>query len=266
LFGVLAANRTRLLGTWRSVAIHYENAPITEALIDIRVDLPASVTQLQALESVHDQVKSKYPGKKKGIQVFGQFSGGDAVGASASQTLTGFAFNSDDGKQIIQSRRDGFTFSRLRPYGSWPELRDEARRLWDVYRSTLKPERITRVAVRYVNQIDIPLPTIDYKDYFRTTPEVSPVLPQGLSNFFMQLQFPLPDLGGLLILTETAVPPPNPTTTSVILDLDVFKQAEMADDTEIWELLESLRDKKNEFFEGCVTERTRALFGQRREY
>jgi uncharacterized protein (TIGR04255 family) len=49
------------------VAIHYENAPITEALIDIRVELPASVTGLQVLESVYDRVKESYPGKKKRV-------------------------------------------------------------------------------------------------------------------------------------------------------------------------------------------------------
>lgn len=251
------------------MAIRYENAPITEALIDIRVELPASATSLEMLESVHDRVKHRYPGKKKRIYLQGQFSAGDEVGASASQTLMGFSFSSEDGKQILQARRDGFTFSRLRPYGSWPELRDEARRLWDIYGEMVKPEKITRVAVRYINQIDIPFSAIDYidyKDYFRTTPEVSPELPQALTGFFMQLQFPQTDFGGLLILTQTAVPPLNPATGSVILDLDVFKETEMVSDKDVWGLLETLRNRKNEFFEGCITERTRALFGRREEY
>lgn len=247
------------------MTIHYENAPITEALIDIRVNLPVSATGLRLLESVHGRVRGTYPGKKRTLHVLGRFSGGDAVGASATQTQTGFAFSSEDGRQVFQARHDGFTFSRLRPYVSWRELRDEARRLWEIYREVVTPETIDRVAVRYINQIDIPLPAIEHKDYFRTTPEVSPVLPQGLSGFFMQLQFPQPDFGGLLILTQAAVPAPNPNTNSVILDIDVSKEAALADDEEVWGLLEVLRDKKNEFFEGCITDRTRALFGNRQE-
>ncbi len=82
----------------------------------------------------------------------------------------------------------------------------------------------------------------------------------------MQLHFPQPDFGGLLILTETAVPPPAPDTNSVILDLDVFRETDMASDDKIWALLERLRDRKNEFFEGCITEKTRSLFGERQEY
>lgn len=248
------------------MAIHYENAPITEALIDIRVDLPVSVAALQLLEAVHERVKDRYPGKKRRLYVEGRFSAGDEVGASARQTLVGFSFSSEDGKQVFQARRDGFTFSRLRPYGSWPELRDEARRLWDIYRDVVNPEKITRVAVRYINQIDIPMSPIEYKDYFRTTPEVSPDLPQALSAYFMQLQFPQIDFEGLLILTQTSAPPPSPTTTSVILDLAVYKQTEMVSDQDVWGLLETLRNRKNEFFEGCITERTRALFGTMEEY
>ena len=246
-----------------SVAIHYEHAPITEALIDIRVELPASETGLQVLESVHDRVKESYPGKKKRLYVQGPFSAGD-VGASATETVMGYSFSSEDGKQIFQAQRDGFTFSRLRPYGSWPELRDEARRLWYVYREAVNPEKITRVAVRYINQIDIPLAATDYKDYFRTIPEVSPELPQGLSGFLMQLQFPQTDLWGMLVLTQATLP--YPATNSVILDLDAFKVTEMVSDEDVWGVLETLRDRKNEFFEGCITERTRALFGRREEY
>ena len=143
-----------------TVAIQYENAPIKEALIDIRVELPLDVA-LETLESVHDQVKGLYPEKKKRVHVQGQFSAGDEIGAAATQTVVGFAFSTENGKQIFQARRDGFTFSRLRPYANWNELRDEGRRLWEIYRGMARPRKITRVAVRYINQIDIPIGEID---------------------------------------------------------------------------------------------------------
>lgn len=249
------------------MAIQYENAPIKEALIDIRAELPADVT-LDTLEGLHRGLMESYPAKKRRFYVEGQFSAGEGeeLGAVATRKQMGFQFLSADGRHIFQARLDGFTFSRLRPYGNWLELRKEARRLWDVYRSAVNPLKIARVAVRYINQIDIPLAVIEYKDYFRTIPEVSPDLPQALSGFFMQLQFPQIDFGGHLILTQLAVPPPSADTNSVILDLDVIKEGGAASDDEVWELLETLRNRKNEFFEGCITDKARALFGQRREY
>lgn len=83
----------------------------------------------------------------------------------------------------------------------------------------------------------------------------------------MQLQFPQADFGGVLILTQTAIPPPSEDMNSVILDLDVFKEStELASDSEVWGLIETLRNRKNEFFEGCLTDKARELFGQRKEY
>ena len=248
------------------MAIHYENSPITEALIDIRVDLPSDAT-LNTLDAIHVEVADHYPVKKKRVYVQGEFSTGDEIGAAAKQTIMGFVLSTPDGKQIVQVRLDGFTFSRLRPYGTWGELRDEARQLWDIYRRTVKPRAITRVAVRYINQIDIPLENIDYKDYFRTGPEISRILPQQLSGFFMQLQFPQRDFGGTLILTQAAFEPPQPNGNSIVLDLDVFKDCvDVQSDEDVWQLLEILRNRKNQFFEGCLTDNTRDLFGTRRNY
>ncbi|MFN0169338.1 MAG: hypothetical protein ACKV22_23190 [Bryobacteraceae bacterium] len=54
------------------MAIQYENAPITEALIDIRVELPSGVT-LETLEGIHREVKDRYPGKKKRVYMQGHW-------------------------------------------------------------------------------------------------------------------------------------------------------------------------------------------------
>ena len=248
------------------MGFRYANAPITEALIDIRVEpLPSSM--LEDLKAIHDSVKDQCPEKRERFNVQGEIHVGPEVSASAQRTLIGFDFKTSDGKQIFQARLDGFTFSRLKPYGNWVELRDQARSLWSIYRAVIGGQKVIRVAVRYINQIDIPVPSLDYKDYFLTTPEISPALPQVLSGFFMQLQLPQPDFNGMLILNQTAATPPVPNTNSVILDLDVFKEApEFASDEQVWEMLEVLRERKNKYFEGCITDKTRALFGERITY
>ena len=45
-----------------------------------------------------------------------------------------------------------------------------------------------------------------------------------------------------------------------------FPYEAIVDDAEAWRLLEVLRDRKNLFFEGCITDRTREIFGQRKQY
>jgi uncharacterized protein (TIGR04255 family) len=63
--------------------------------------------------------------------------------------------------------------SHLAPYENWNAVRDEARRLWALYRSIAKPSKLIRLAVRYINRIDMPLPLGDFKDYLRTVPDVT---------------------------------------------------------------------------------------------
>ena len=43
--------------------------------------------------------------------------------------VDGYVFTSADGKQVVQYRLDGFTFSRLRPYTRWEEVFAEAQKV-----------------------------------------------------------------------------------------------------------------------------------------
>ena len=238
---------------------HYSRAPITEALIDLRAELPDGVT-LATLIDVHSSIKADYPMRQDFLMVQGQMVAGASVGATASQTQIGYIFSSSDQKQIFQARLDGFTFSRLAPYDRWETFRKEAQRLWSIYQSVTKPKRINRLALRYINRLDLPLLFEYFKDYLRTVPEVSPELPQGLSGYFMQLQIPQEDLSSLLILNQAVIPAPMPDVVSVLLDIDLFREIDLPDDySALWDVLEQLHTRTDQVFEACITDRTREL-------
>jgi uncharacterized protein (TIGR04255 family) len=238
---------------------HYTRAPITEALIDIQLTAPPSV-KVEDLRLMPKEIRADYPRAAPSLEFKGQFSAGEQVGAAAMQNAIGVIFYSQNQKQVAQFRLNGFTFSRLAPYENWGQLRDEARRPWGVYRPVAGPAVITRLALRYINQINIPLPMRDVRDYLRTYPEVSTDLPQGLAGFFMQTRIPQVDIGGQLVLTQAMVGPPDEHTCSVALDIDVFVQdVGLQSDEEIWRLLEVLRGRKNAVFEACITNETRRM-------
>jgi uncharacterized protein (TIGR04255 family) len=239
----------------------YSNAPITEGLIDIRVTVPSDVT-LQSLEPICELVSAEYPTREDRVLSVVEVPGDAAREASTKRTKLGYLLRSSDGKYVFQARLDGFTLSRLKPYQNWAALRDEAKRLWAIYREGVNPIEVTRVAVRYINQIDMPLPVGDFNEYLRTVPEVSPDLPQGLAGFLMQLRIPQPERDTVLVLTEALAPQPKPDTVSVILDIDLFREGTVhRSDDDMWESLEAFRDRKNEVFESCITDRARQLFG-----
>lgn len=237
---------------------HYSRAPITEALIDLRVELPDGVT-LATLTDVHSSIKADYPMLQELMIFQGQMVAGASVGATASQTQVGYIFSSSDQKQIFQARLDSFTFSQLAPYDRWDTFRNEAQRLWSIYQSVTKPKCVSRLALRYINRLDLPLPFEDLKDYLRTVPEVSPDLPQNLSGYFMQLQIPQEDLRAMLILNQALIPPPSLDVVSVLLDIDINREIELPDTETVWDVLEQLHTRTDQVFEACITDCTREL-------
>jgi uncharacterized protein (TIGR04255 family) len=194
--------------------------------------------------------------------MYGEVSIGPNAESSARHMQVGHMFVSEDEKQIFQARMDGFTFSRLAPYDRWEPFQAEAQRLWEIYRRHVEPTAIIRAAVRYINRLDLPFPFVELKDYLRTTPEVSPDFPRGaLSGYVMQLHIPQDDIGAMLILSQALVPPPEGTEiTSVLLDIDLFKEISTAvDEDTLWEVFETLHARKNVLFEACITDLTREV-------
>lgn len=124
--------------TERPARPHLPNAPIFEAALDIHVALPAGA-RLQQLDGVQRFIRDRYPTKRTRRRIEGMLdikTEGEVRVTPPAATEDGYIFLSRDGKQVVQARLDGFTFSRLSPYGNWTAFRDEAKEHWSRYRTT----------------------------------------------------------------------------------------------------------------------------------
>jgi len=237
----------------------YPHAPITEAVIDIRVQ-PRDDLKVDDL-----RILSKGAGEEL-VEASEQYRLMSVVtGSPATQTTTptkvGFQFKNQSGDKVINAQIDGWGFSKLPPYDSWEVFQKQGRELWTKYRDLVQPKQILRAGVRYINRLDLPLPLDDFKKYLRTVPEVSPDLPQGLSNFFLQTQIPQVDLEALLVINMALIPALTPNVVSVVLDLDLFRAANLPQTEEhLWKYFEELRIRKNKAFEACITNAMRERF------
>ena len=242
---------------------HYEKAPITEALIDLRVTYAEGVS-LDKLRQFGAMVRDQYPHEAPREMLQGQFDFSSANPSTrSSRTTVGYIFHSEDRRQAVQARLDGFTFSRFAPYLDWSHLVDEAKRLWVIFVSNLSPTAVVRVAVRYVNQINLPLKggALMFESYLKTFPGVGLDQDVSLEQFFLRLVMPQEDLQAKLILTEALLPQQG-DSLGVILDIDLFREnlSISAQSNEIWDILKTFRERKNKFFESSITDKTRELF------
>lgn len=245
----------------------YEDAPIAEAVIEIRVELPSDVS-LEQLSHLVDDRKDEYPKVEGRFNLENQLTvAPEGVESHASSRQIGHVFTSADGKQITHSRVDAFSFARLKPYDRWDNFHAQAMDLWAAYVRVAQPLVVTRVAARFINDIRLQeSPPIDLKDYLRTYPEIASTLPQTVTAFFMQVALPLPDHGSNATITST-VGASDEASVSLILDIDCYKDVRNeldADDFEGWlnGHLSSLRQAKNYVFEASITSQTRELFGR----
>ncbi len=240
----------------------FPKAPITEALIDIRVQLPGNVS-LADLENLHTQIKHEYPDKKTRSRWEGtvELKSEKEPLKTTQYQIDGYLFTTSDGKQVVQYRLDGFTFSRLRPYSQWEDVYREGKRLWEIYRDVNKPLLITRLAVRYINSIQIPSQNFDYDDYLTAAPKIPQELPQLLQHFFTRLVIPFPDQGAAAIVIQTLSDKQDPVNTAILLDIDVYAEVSLpSEDARIYEILRKFREIKNQVFFNSITEKTKELF------
>jgi uncharacterized protein (TIGR04255 family) len=238
-----------------------QKAPITEALIDIRIK-GKDDSYLRHLKALHEKVSVQYPQVKERHKWEGKFEFRKGVGPSSAATekIDGYMFTSDDKKQLFQARLDGFTFNRLRPYDKWVTLRDEAFRLWQIYKELLLPE-IVRVAVRYINKFDIPSTMRDFNEYLVAPPIIPSGLPQGIVSFLNRVVIHDPETDASAIVTQAFEQIVDPKYLPIIFDIDVFRQkSEGIDEVDAWETLDKLRDFKNKIFFQSITDKTKELF------
>jgi uncharacterized protein (TIGR04255 family) len=244
---------------------HLANAPITEALIDLRVT-PRDGFTFAELKSAVDSFDTGYYVKSPISEGKFEFTlAPDGQPSTATESAqVGLRLHSNDEKYVAQFSIAGFTLSRLPPYETWENLLEETRRLWSVYVESLAPLRVVRIATRYINNLNLPLETGEsFQTYLHKLVDVPAEAPQVVETFFQRFQLveTASASSARVILTLALDGIPLAGRIPVILDIDAFVGATLSPtDRELWLILERLRELKNRTFFGIITEHAAELY------
>jgi uncharacterized protein (TIGR04255 family) len=200
---------------------HLPNAPIVEAVIHWRARAEKKLEPATLLE----QLKAKltdYPHSQR-QQEIGMETEFNAEGAAMRQhhAWHGFRFESADKFQVAQYTRNGFVFSRLKPYQDWEKFQAEAQRLWCIYRELAEPSEVQRLGVRFINLM--PVNPKEVASLLTLPPRSPQSMKLPIDTFLHQTKFDIPDHPYELNVVQTIQPPAPPERESfgLILDLDV---------------------------------------------
>ena len=235
---------------------HLAQAPIVEALIDLRV-IPRDQITPNDFESLTALVGSSYSEKAQiaSIQMRFGMDGGRPIESTSTSSVMGWLYKTES--NIAQFRVDGFTFSRIEPYTSWQEVFDEAFRLWNIYVQVANPKQVSRIAVRYINRMRL-TGSADLKEFLEAPPIIPKPIPQRIREFLSRTRVDDTARKASAVIIQALEPQVDPSTISLILDIYAFKDGLtlLPDDSSIPAMFGQLRELKNEIFFASITERT----------
>ena len=243
---------------------HLTRAPIVEAVIDFRTKLPKDFT-LAKFSNLKSTLGDRFPTVKETrlLQSLIKFEPGKAISQTeTNEEIQGLQFWSSDNLRIAHFRIDGFSFSRLQPYTSWEEVFKEATAMWELYIKTTGSEGVTRLAVRYINRWQIPAQRA-VENHLAAPPRLPNELQwkRPVDTFLSRIVIHDSDQKIRANLIQASEPGTAPQLTTVVLDIDVYKEDDFnVSGSEIKLAFEALRTMKNRIFFSSITEEAKAMF------
>ncbi|MBV9407885.1 MAG: TIGR04255 family protein [Candidatus Eremiobacteraeota bacterium] len=237
----------------------FRAAPVQEVVLDIRVE-PREGLTVDDLIAATKELSRTYPQITRYEPQFA-FGPDETRALSLAQNVPGLLFSKPDGRQFIQVSIDGVTLNELSPYSGWELLRDAARAVFEYYADTCEPQAVTRVGLRYINQLIVLGELFQFPEYLTVFPTVPQALgAKAIRNYFMQVVTPLEDDSATLYLSQSTVPAPQ-GYNAVLLDLDYRSEGRWAplDSATLLTVIENLHAKAYRGFLNATTQKYREM-------
>ena len=240
----------------------YKRPPITEAVIEIRLE--DSLSEV-VVEKIHNQLEKSYERSEKISYIAVRLDPRKKEIVKIPDKFDGYKLTSKDQADVVQIKLNAMVCSRLAPYNGWEKFEPWARENWEIWRKTVKYRKIKRIGVRYINRIDIPFrkgDIIDIEDYLTVFPKYpEPHLLRSFTEYTIQIKGPFSIEGFNLIINTNVVKSPLIDHFSIVLDLDLSPQGDIPErNDQVWEMINQMREYKNNAVEMCITDKARELF------
>ena len=236
--------------------------PIVEALVDLQASVPGDHEMLKALA---DALKGEFPIKKqrRDFEAKIEIKDGKLVPPHVdSEAFGGIRVENVDQTIYVQFRPNGFTLNNLKVYMGGDQFIDKAMALWEMLVERTKPEFVSRVALRYINRLELPLTQGDeFTRYLTSAPDLPEGAPQKVSQFLSRIVAHDEHRQASAVVIQQIQEQQARKSIAVTVDVDVFRTGAFpVDSTALREILGSLRMLKNETFFSLLTDETVSLY------
>lgn len=241
----------------------YSKPPIVEAVIGITFADSADDELIDKLATRYKGVYSLVtPVKNKHLEVHVDLNKPEAPSKQKLTIQSGRRLTSSDATEILVLHPKTFTLAQIAPYCGWESFFDRFKRDWAKWKFTMGARPITRIGVRFINRLDLPVKDgiVEQEEYLNIFPAVPKEFPP-FNQYSVQFEITLEEIGSRLILNSGPVPAPLIDYCSFLLDIDIVCDSNVPQsDQAIFDYLSKVRVEKNKFFESAITDKARKLF------
>jgi uncharacterized protein (TIGR04255 family) len=238
-------------------------APIILAILEIKFPAPSAL-KISDLRSLKGMLKDTYPHYLEVTNTEIKIEAAqDKTPVSIKNTgLAGFTFSSANKKHDFYLTLNSFNFKQHSQYESWNDFKSVALAAWEKCSELIDPVALSRVSIRYINNIEIPVAPNSHmpqQEFFKTfianTGTVVNIKP--ISNYFLRYTHPA-GADNILIHFAQELKIGLPDRYPFIVDIDVIyeKDNQATNLAMISNKLDELRDIKNQYFFDNLTDYT----------
>lgn len=241
-----------------------DHAPIVEVVLDIDCDMLPTVDIEELKERARELLGESYPTFRKKLMsehIIEMKSDAPSEMSSRRETQA-IMFLHEDEKQLVQVRRQGYSFNRLSPYSSLDDYIPEIQRTWELFLEIASCGQVRSIRLRYINRLPIPfMGEINLDDYLETGPHLADEESLMFTGFLHQhtaVEKESNNEAKIILASQQR----EEDTLPIIFDITVSRTEAVETDqwNSILSIIQSLRQLKNDIFFGSLTEKCLDLF------
>ncbi|MGA2952733.1 MAG: TIGR04255 family protein [Caulobacteraceae bacterium] len=239
----------------------YPHPPLFEAVIELRY---AGDGSQRAFEQAAKRIHKLYPVAQ---DIRAKVLAAEGVPSDAPEVVfLARHLSSADGADTVILHPDRVALSRKAPYLGWDDFTRRMREVLATAAPISKRRGLSRVGVRYIDRLDVPVASdvvFDYQEFVRVAANPLPFESGPVSGISLSAATIVEGGKFGVVLNFGMGQSPLPGRAGLMLDTEVFNQIQSTlpkTESELWSQLSEMRDWKNRIFEASITDKARALF------
>ena len=239
----------------------YKNPPLVEAVCELRLT-PETQWDLTIPGLLYEKLKSEFPIKEQ--KMIQEVKINEGPNGLQQQIITSdrLLFFTKDRKMLIQVSSRLLIINVLKPYPHWEDFKSRIELAWQSLQEVVNVQGLDHIELRYINNIELNEQNVKIDEYFEFYPFIGKKLPKQTISFIVDAELPFAngrDIGRITLTRNIYSKVENKMV--FILDLGYFlaKKSEVPM-SGVLNWIEEAHSYVEEIFEGCITDKLRALF------